>query len=293
MTNATDATPRGLTPRGLTALGGGLDEVAAPRLRSQDARARAWSRRLPAVARLRFEARSVLGGHRAYVDYLRHKHGALGWLDDDTANVALVDRETDLVIEAFWRSGNTFALAAFRLAQPRRPRVGHHVCYPAQVLAAVDLDVPVLVIARDPRATVASAIQWGPTYPPGQWLRVYSRYYEAVARVARRSGRVMVVDFNEVTSDFGAVIERLNHHFGSHFTPFVHTDENVAVCYRLIESDDQANFGTVAEGRVSRPSEERRAAAERITAELLDDRYDHAFARAQRAYRAVLDASPT
>ena len=287
----------GVTLRGQTdSPAADVPAVTAPpatKLQRQDERSRSWSQRLPAVARARFELRSLAGQHPRYIDYLRRKHRALGWLDDESSNVATVDQRTDLVIEAFWRSGNTFALAAFLLAQDDRPRVGHHVCQPAQVGTAVRLGVPVLVIARDPRSTILSALQWGPLYSPRQWLRIYTRYYERVARIARQSGRVTVADFTAVTRNFGLVTERLNGRFGTSFVPFVHTDDNVAACYRLIEADDRRTFGAVTEERVSRPSPDRQATAERLAAELADPRYERALARAQRAYRAVLHASPT
>ena len=37
--------------------------------------------------------------------------------------VAVVGEDTDIVIEGYPRSANTFAVAAFRLAQPATPRI--------------------------------------------------------------------------------------------------------------------------------------------------------------------------
>jgi hypothetical protein len=48
----------------------------------------------------------------------------------------LVDRTTQLVIEGFPRSGNTFAVVAFEQAQRQSVRIAHHLHAPAQVMLA-------------------------------------------------------------------------------------------------------------------------------------------------------------
>jgi hypothetical protein len=47
-----------------------------------------------------------------------------------------VGRETEVVIEGFPRCGNSFAFAAFALAQPHPVHIAHHLHAPAQVLAS-------------------------------------------------------------------------------------------------------------------------------------------------------------
>ena len=54
----------------------------------------------------------------------------------------LVDGGTQMVIEGFPRSGNTFAVFAFRHAQRRDIRVAHHLHAPAQVIRAVGGECP-------------------------------------------------------------------------------------------------------------------------------------------------------
>ena len=70
----------------------------------------------------------------------------------------LVGRDTELVIEGFQRSGNTFAVFAFEMAQDRPIRSAHHLHASAQVSRAVKLGVPVLLLVRDPRDTIVSHV---------------------------------------------------------------------------------------------------------------------------------------
>src|SRR5579863_2068099 len=62
----------------------------------------------------------------------------------------IVGPDTDLVVEAFGRTGTTFANFAFLSAQRRRVRTVHHTHAAAQVITAVKMKIPTLVIVRPP-----------------------------------------------------------------------------------------------------------------------------------------------
>ena len=62
-----------------------------------------------------------------------------------------VDRRTQIVIEGFPRSGNTFAVVAFQQAQRESVRVAHHLHMPAQVIRAAHLGIPILLLVGSPR----------------------------------------------------------------------------------------------------------------------------------------------
>jgi hypothetical protein len=71
----------------------------------------------------------------------------------------VVDARTDIVIEGFPASANTFAVAAFRLAQePRYMRIAHHTHVPAQVIEATRLGVPAILLIREPMQAVLSVM---------------------------------------------------------------------------------------------------------------------------------------
>jgi len=60
--------------------------------------------------------------------------------------------ETEVVIDGFPRSGNTFAVVAFRQAQSRRVSVAHHGHVPALAIEAHRRGVPALVLIREEAA---------------------------------------------------------------------------------------------------------------------------------------------
>jgi hypothetical protein len=169
---------------------------------------------------------------------------------------------TDVLIEGYPRSANTFAVAAFEMAQERPVTVAHHLHAAAHVVAAVEAQVPVILLVRSPMDAIASVIARKPSIDPALAARTYLRFYDGVAGVL---DACVVAEFGEVVGDFGRVIERVNARFGTSFTPFEHTDENVRRCFAEIEAGNRARSGAarIAESAVARPSEERaRTAAE-------------------------------
>ncbi len=144
-----------------------------------------------------------------------------------------VEPATDLVLEGFPRSSNTFAETALKFAQPEPLRTADHVHVPAQVIRGVRLGKPVVVLVREPFDVVRSTAVKFPALHVPDVLRGYARFYERC--LPWRHGFV-VATFDQVTGDFGAVIERVNRRFGLTLHPFEHTEENVAAVYRQIDA---------------------------------------------------------
>ena len=253
---------------------------------------------------LEWRLRTRWSEHRSYLTYSRYQHP-----------LNVVDDTTQLVIEAFPRSANTFAAVAFQLSQPAPVRVAHHLHAPAQVADAVRRGIPVLVLVRRPRDAVTSQVIRSPGISVRGALRAYARFHERVASV--RAG-CQIATFEQVTGDFGAVIQALNRRYGTNFGVFHHTGEAVAEVYRMIDGRAseprlgravaayrsgviaRAELETLVNGRpqlpatavpaerVARPAEERRGLQDAVRRT-----YDSAAlatlrVRAEAAYRKII-----
>lgn len=85
--------------------------------------------------------------------YLRLKIGAMpvfSILFSLRNRELIVGRGTDIVIEGFPRTGNTFAVVAFKNVQDRNYQIAHHLHIISQVKKAVSNNVPVIVLVRNP-----------------------------------------------------------------------------------------------------------------------------------------------
>jgi hypothetical protein len=198
---------------------------------------------------------------------------------------AIVDVDTDVLIEGYPRSANSFAVAAFGLAQPGPVRIAHHTHAPAHVIAAVRRGIPALVLIREPEDAVLEFVIVKPHLNIGQALRGYLRFYEPL--LAHRRGFVIGA-FPEVTADFGAVIRRLNQRFGTRFAEFRHTRENVQACFDAMDGywEGRVGKGLDLERLVGRPSAVREKMKDRLREGYRAERLAGTRKQAQRVYGA-------
>lgn len=169
---------------------------------------------------------------------------------------ALVHPGTDIMIEGFPRSANSFSVAAFMLAQGRPTDVAHHTHASGHVLAALRMGVPTMVLIREPEESVLGFAIVRPSLTLRQVLRGWMRFY---AVLLPHLGAFVVAPFPQVTADFGLVIRRVNTRFGTNFKEFEHTEENVRECFRQTDVYWQDRLGPdgPVELYVGRPSKER------------------------------------
>jgi hypothetical protein len=192
-----------------------------------------------------------------------------------------VQPTTQLVIEGFPRSANTFAVWAFRHAQPEDVRLAHHFHYPAQVVRAARWQIPILILIRKPTDAVISLVMKDPQTLE-QALRHYNSFYRTVAQYR---DACVLAPFEEVVEDYGAVIERVNDKFGTRFSVFHHTEENVRQVFSRIEERHRTrNGGTIVETRIARPSLAKQEVRCRVRRELEAPRWRKLLAEATAVY---------
>jgi hypothetical protein len=165
---------------------------------------------------------------------------------------------TEVCIEGFLRSGNTFTVIAFQQAQPRAVSIAHHVHAPGAVIAAVKMGTPTIVLIRPPEESVLSYVIRWPELTIGHALRGYIRFY---APLLPYCDRFVVGRFDEVASDLGGLIRRLNGRFGTSFEPFVPTEEHLRSVVEELDRWDENTYrqgGPIDLGR-GRPTEEKEA----------------------------------
>lgn len=179
----------------------------------------------------------------------------------------LARRDTAIVIEGFLRSGNTFSVAAFQIANGPQLHVGRHLHGAPHVLRAVRMGLPTLVLVRHPRDAVLSYLIRRGTLTPHDAVLEYLDFYRT-AWPAREG--FVVGPFERVTTDFGGVVDQVNARFGTSFRRFEPTPENEARAFALVEEMNRLETGgEVVESLVGRPSEERARRKEELR-DLLD-----------------------
>src|SRR5215213_165481 len=193
----------------------------------------------------------------------------------------VVTPETQLVIEGFPRSANSFARVAFNRAQNERVRIANGLHVPAQVIRASRWRIPTLVLIRKPKDAVLSFAIRDPI-SLDQALRYYLSFYETVEKY--RDAYVLGL-FEEVTEDFGPVIQRLNDRFETTFSLFRHDEHNVESVLTRIERNSRKRFGEASlENKASLPFAAREEKKHELGYKLEDPKRKSLIARAEAVY---------
>ena len=197
---------------------------------------------------------------------------------------------TALVIDGFLRSGNTFSVAAFEVANGRDLHVARHLHGAPHILRGVRLGLPTVVLIRNPRDAIASYLIRRPTLSLRDAVVEYLDFYETAWRV--REGFV-VGPFEQVVRDFGAVLDTVNARFGTEFAPYLPTPEaEHAAMARVEELNRLECEGEVVETHVGRPSAQRERRKSEIAAALAapgTPRLSRLLGRAERLHADYLE----
>jgi len=139
------------------------------------------------------------------------------------AQERVVDARTELVIDGFPGSANSFATAAFQQSQRRPVALAHHMHSPVQIMQALALGKPVILTVRDPRGATLSLTSRWPHVTVAQGLRTYIHFYR---KLLPEAGRVVISPFERTTLHFDDVIAETNQRFNTDFAIFDNTEAN-------------------------------------------------------------------
>jgi len=151
----------------------------------------------------------------------------------------LATRSTDLCIEGFPRSGNSFAVGAVEHAQSEPIQIAHHTHVPANAMRACEWGIPTLVLIRDPYDAIVSGVALSKQIQVEEHdadapvqrvtfrdrLTAWGTFYRSLMSYR---DRLLVAPLGAVVEDMGRVIDRVNDRFGTDFERFDHTPDAVA-----------------------------------------------------------------
>lgn len=202
-------------------------------------------------------------------------------LSRGSKRITLARKDTAIVIDGFLRSGNTFSVAAFTIANGELP-IGRHLHGAPHILRAVRMGLPTVVLIREPADAVASYLIRRPSLTPADALLEYLDFYRTAWPA--RDGFV-VAPFELVVSDFGAVTDRVNERFGTSFARFEGDPASERAAVELVEEMNRRECrGEVVESHVGRPSAEREQHKEAVRRRMGEPRTQGLLRRAEAVF---------
>lgn len=202
----------------------------------------------------------------------------------------VVNRRTDLVLEGYPSAANSFAREMLQLAWPG-VRIASHIHSYAHVHRALSLKIPVLVLLRPPRESVASVtVRFAQDDDEASLYKRLEHYERFIVGAYRVRDDVALARFEDTVSRLSDVMQTMNHQMGTRFEPFAH--ETLApIAFDVIDGWNKAVFGSRFLMATARPSAERSDALTRIQATLDQPRFTPILARCERLHEQLADSA--
>ncbi|AFZ44028.1 hypothetical protein PCC7418_1860 [Halothece sp. PCC 7418] len=197
-----------------------------------------------------------------------------------------IEKDTEIVIEGYPRSGNTFASSAFRLAQNRPIKIAYRLHASTQLITAVHLKIPAIALIRKPEDAVLSWVIHRSHLTLEQAIKGYISFHEAILP---HCNYFIIADFETVINNFGVIIRAVNKKFDTTFQEFVHTEENVQKCFIMIDNFyRESGRGKISNNIVARPAQERNEAKIFLRQRLKAPNLQSLMGKADALYEQIL-----
>lgn len=172
------------------------------------------SEKMESISNSRFKLRRILSRTRVGTCVLR-----LLKFHDEKYSRLLVSKDTDICIEGYPRSANSFAYHLFSKWNPGL-KIGRHLHIPQQLVRSVRFKVPIIVLIRQPLEAVSSLAIGLPNVEVEELLGMYVDFYRCALEYKEEC---VFSSFDTTTQNFSLAVEQLN---DKHLSKFVHASIN-------------------------------------------------------------------
>lgn len=171
-------------------------------------------------------ARKIKFEFRSYASYRPKLFFPFVYLNRKGRHLA-VDKTTDIVIDGFPRSANSFSVGTFKQVQDRDFSIAHHLHAPAQIIRASHLSIPTILLIRPPIDTVCSlrALELYISLVEKRYIhslaissnRYFKWWIDFYSSLLPFSNSYVISLFDDTVQNFGKTISLLNSHFKTDF----------------------------------------------------------------------------
>jgi hypothetical protein len=170
----------------------------------------------------------------------------------------LASHRSEIVVDGFPRSGNTYAVSALMAAQSHETRIARHVHLPVQFELAKKYAIPAVLLVRHPVDAAVSLLIREPALSPEHVMRRYVIFHEQMEEFR---ASVVVGTFRQVVEDPYSIYRKVNHRFGTRFaTPRLTPALEARIRELVLALDEQDRRGLGSGARTAGvPNAEREA----------------------------------
>lgn len=125
----------------------------------------------------------------------------------------IISKESDICIEGFQRSGNSFFFRVFKKYNPKAA-IAHHMHASMQILKALHYKIPSVVLIRRPEDAIASLLTWDNTLRVDIAFRAYLDFYQTLLPTKEE---IVIAKFEDVTTNPSNIINVINRRYNTDF----------------------------------------------------------------------------
>jgi hypothetical protein len=139
----------------------------------------------------------------------------------------IVSPDTEILVDGFPRSANSFSVDALRASQPSPLNIAHHLHVPAHIIRGCTLDTPTVLLIRDPVDTVISLkalyvegnVVDGKNYRKSgvSFYTLIKSWCDFYNTIGDHKDNFVVGTFEQITNNFSSIIRRTNEKFNTCF----------------------------------------------------------------------------
>jgi hypothetical protein len=198
-------------------------------------------------------------------------------------NQMAVTHKTEICIEGFPRSANSYAVVAFKLNN-KDIKVGHHLHIAAQVVRAADFGIPNVVVIRKPEDAVASFLVFQSSFNARAYLKSYIRFHRTIMPFLNKT---LFASFETVTLDFNKIIISINDRFGKCYNLVQDLEKSQKLIFTRLEEINNQFFAGQFQKNMA-PDEQRKKLNARARESVLKSPY---LEEANNIYQKLKDIS--
>ena len=211
---------------------------------------------------LRKELRCFLARYPSL--FLAQRKKLYGFIDRER----MIDSHTEIVIEGFPGSANSFSVLAFKMSQNRDVNIAHHMHDPSQIIAAAKIGIPVIAIIRLPKNAILSYIVRFSSFTDDRVIELIDdrlkKYIDFYQKIIIYKERLVIADFETLTTAYESVIQQVNNKYNTNFNLFYCNEQNTKQVFEQMNWLSRQKFGHINENAVSRPSISKEKAKEEL-----------------------------
>lgn len=195
-------------------------------------------------------------------------------------------KHTDIIIDGFPRSANTYATFAFDSVQDTRYNIAHHIHKKSQFLIGAKYNIPAILLIRNPADCIVSTLIRQPKYNPETLFKGYLHMYDSLQKM----DSFVVGEFTDVLKDYGTIIKKVNSKYGTLFSIYEKNDENEKRVKNIVQNQDELKNASDYEQRVAYPTDKRKEEKKRLKEIIQLPKYSKQLGKCLHVFEKIVSA---